>query len=61
MEPYLEALRDICERRDVLGLVVTLKDLIPDYNPSAELLGRAVHLPKTAVTAAPRTKAVAPG
>jgi FlaA1/EpsC-like NDP-sugar epimerase len=59
MEPYLETLRDICERRDVSGLVLTLKDLIPDYNPSAELLRRAVQLPKTAVTAAPRAKALA--
>ena len=59
MEPYLETLRDICERRDVPGLVLTLKDLIRDYNPSAELLRRAVRLPKTAVTAAPRAKGVA--
>src|ERR1019366_7569977 len=59
MEPYLEALRHICERRDVPGLVLTLKDLIPDYNPSAQLLRRIVDLPKTAVTAAPRAKAAA--
>ena len=59
MEPYLEALRHICERRDVPGLVLTLKDLIPDYNPSAQLLRRAVDLPKTAVTVAPRAKAAA--
>jgi FlaA1/EpsC-like NDP-sugar epimerase len=45
MEPYLEALRDICQRRDVLDLVLTLKDLIPDYNPSAQLLRRVVDLP----------------
>ena len=56
MEPYLEALRHICERRDVPGLVLTLKDLIPDYNPSAQLLRRIVELPKTAVTAAPSAK-----
>ena len=59
MEPYLEALRDICQRRDVPRLVLTLKDLIPDYNPSADLLRRVAHLPKTAVTAASRAKAVA--
>ncbi len=59
MEPYLEALRDICERRDVPGLVLTLKDLIRDYNPSAELLRRAVQLPKPAVTAAFRAKVAA--
>jgi FlaA1/EpsC-like NDP-sugar epimerase len=61
MEPYLEALRDICERRDVSGLVLTLKDLIPDYNPSAHLLRRAVHLPKIAVAAASKAKAFAAG
>ena len=57
MEPCLEALRDICERRDVPGLVLTLKDLIPDYNPSADLLRRIVEVPKTAHVAAPRAKA----
>ena len=41
----------------MVGLVLTLKDLIPDYNPSAQLLRRIVDLPKTAVTAAPRAKA----
>jgi FlaA1/EpsC-like NDP-sugar epimerase len=58
MEPYLDAFRDICQRRDVPRLVLTLKDLIPDYNPSADLLRRVAHLPKTAVTAASRAKAV---
>ena len=57
VEPYLEALREICGRRDLPGLVLTLKDLIPDYNPSAELLCRVVSLPKSAVTAAPSAKA----
>ena len=59
MESYLDALRHICERRDVSGLVLTLKDLIPDYNPSAQLLRRIVDLPKTAVTAAPGANAAA--
>ena len=59
MEPYLEALRQICERRDVPGLVLTLKDLIPDYNPSAQLLRRVVDLPRTAATAVPRANVVA--
>ena len=59
MELYLEALRDICERRDVPRLVLTLKDLIPDYNPSAQLLQRVVRRPKSAVTTAPRAKVVA--
>ena len=42
MESYLEVLRDICARRDLSGLVLTLKELIPDYNPSAHLLKRAL-------------------
>jgi FlaA1/EpsC-like NDP-sugar epimerase len=45
MESYLEALRGICQRREVSNLVLTLKDLIPDYNPSAQLLRRVVELP----------------
>jgi FlaA1/EpsC-like NDP-sugar epimerase len=59
MEPFLEALHHICERRDVPGLVLSLKDLIPDYNPSAQLLRRIIDLPKTAVAAAPIAKATA--
>jgi FlaA1/EpsC-like NDP-sugar epimerase len=59
MERYLEVLRDVCRRRDVPGLVLTLKDLIHDYNPSAELLRRVVHPHETAVAAASGAKAVA--
>lgn len=45
MEGYLEMLRGICQRRELSNLVLTLKDLIPDYNPSAQLLRRVVDLP----------------
>jgi FlaA1/EpsC-like NDP-sugar epimerase len=34
----LTQLRQVAERRDVAGLVLVLKDLIPDYNPGSELL-----------------------
>jgi hypothetical protein len=34
----LAQLRQITERQDVAGLVLMLKDLIPDYNPGSELL-----------------------
>jgi FlaA1/EpsC-like NDP-sugar epimerase len=34
----LTQLRQIAERQDVAGLVLMLKDLIPDYNPGSELL-----------------------
>jgi len=46
IEPYLESLRQICASRDVAALVFTLKELIPDYNPSAQLLHRIVDLPR---------------
>jgi hypothetical protein len=45
MEPYLEAFHHLCVRRDVPGLILTLKEMIPDYNPSAQLLRRVVGFP----------------
>ena len=57
MQPYLEALHQICLRRDTAGLVLTLKDLIPDYNPSSQLLRRFVEVPKIAVAALPKADA----
>jgi FlaA1/EpsC-like NDP-sugar epimerase len=47
MERYLETLRGICQRRELSDLVLTLKEMIPDYNPSAQLLRRVVDLPTT--------------
>ena len=41
-ERALDHLRQICRLRDLPELVITLKDLIPDYNPSAELLRRLI-------------------
>ena len=57
MQPYLEALHQICLRRDTAGLVLTLKDLIPDYNPSSQLLRRFVEVPKIAYAGAPDANA----
>lgn len=42
MAGHVEGLREICRRRDLAGLILTLKEMIPDYNPSKELLGRAL-------------------
>jgi FlaA1/EpsC-like NDP-sugar epimerase len=42
MEGHLEGLREICRRRDLPRFILTLKEVIPDYNPSAQLLGRAL-------------------
>ena len=42
METYIESLRDLCQHRDLSGLILKLKDLIPDYNPGDHLLSRAL-------------------
>jgi FlaA1/EpsC-like NDP-sugar epimerase len=42
MESCLDHLRDICERRDLPGLIFFLKEIVPDYNPSSDLLRRAL-------------------
>jgi FlaA1/EpsC-like NDP-sugar epimerase len=39
---WLDCLREICETRDVGRLVVALKEIVPDYSPSADLLRRLV-------------------
>ncbi len=36
-------LRDLCAARDLPGLVLQLKDMVPDYEPSAHLIGRIVN------------------
>jgi FlaA1/EpsC-like NDP-sugar epimerase len=38
MEPHIEMIRDFCLRRDAGGLILELKHLVPEYNPSSELL-----------------------
>ncbi len=40
MIPHLEALRRYCEDRDARALILHLKDLVPDYNPSTHILRR---------------------
>jgi FlaA1/EpsC-like NDP-sugar epimerase len=42
MDAYLDDLRAICQSRETAQLVLTLKEVIPDYNPSCNLLRRAV-------------------
>ena len=42
MLTWLAHLRAVCDSRDVGRLLVTLKELVPDYSPSANLLTRAV-------------------
>lgn len=37
---WLDALREICTARDTARLVIALKELVPDYSPSVDLLKR---------------------
>ena len=46
IQTSLRSLRQFAERKDVANVVLTLKELIPDYNPGSELL-------KTALSAKP--------
>jgi FlaA1/EpsC-like NDP-sugar epimerase len=42
MSAYLEQLQEICDARDLPGLLLILKEIIPEYNPSSSLLERAL-------------------
>ncbi len=42
MAMRLDGLREICEIRDIGQLVVALKEIVPDYSPSAHLLKRVI-------------------
>ncbi len=44
MRTWLDSLREICEARDTGRLVVTLKELVPDYSASVDLLMRITGL-----------------
>ena len=38
VESYLAAITEVCDSRDIGQLIVTLKEMVPDYNPSSYLL-----------------------
>jgi hypothetical protein len=38
MEKYLDQIKAACTDRNLDDLILTLKDLIPEYNPSTQLL-----------------------
>lgn len=40
LHEHLHLLKQFCESRDACGLLVKLKDLVPEYNPSADILRR---------------------
>jgi FlaA1/EpsC-like NDP-sugar epimerase len=43
MRERLAGLQEICSSRDVRGLVLLFKELVPEYNPSVQILGQAFH------------------
>jgi FlaA1/EpsC-like NDP-sugar epimerase len=49
---WLEDLREICETRDAGQLVVALKEIVLDYNPSAHLLKRVIEPKRRAAASA---------
>jgi FlaA1/EpsC-like NDP-sugar epimerase len=53
LERQLEALRHACTVRDFNTLLLLLKDIVPEYNPSADILRRALKpMPHSHATAA---------
>jgi len=42
VQTWLDALREICQARDVGRLIVALKEIVLDYNPSTHLLRRII-------------------
>jgi FlaA1/EpsC-like NDP-sugar epimerase len=48
MQEQLAGLREICSSRDVGGLVLLFKELVPEYNPSVQILGKAFNRARAA-------------
>lgn len=42
LETWLDSFRDVCRSRDRGRLIMALKETVPDYNPSADLLREAI-------------------
>jgi FlaA1/EpsC-like NDP-sugar epimerase len=51
MENRLATIRRLLKARDDRGLVLELKDLVPDYNPSKHVLQRLLQAPQAAAAA----------
>ena len=52
LETWLDSFREICRSRDLGNLIMALKETVPDYNPSADLLRQFVAPPARACRAA---------
>jgi len=44
LQTWMENLHDICQNRDTGRLIFALKELVPDYNPSSDLLKRVIRV-----------------
>jgi hypothetical protein len=42
IQSWLESLHEICTARDTARLIVALKEIVLDYNPSTDLLKRLI-------------------
>ena len=45
-EQWLESLHAICERRDLAQLIASIRTVVPDYTPSADLLKQLIGIPE---------------
>jgi FlaA1/EpsC-like NDP-sugar epimerase len=52
MQEELQAVRRLCALRDARGLVLRLKDMVPDYNPSTDIL-RTLFAERTPIASLP--------
>jgi FlaA1/EpsC-like NDP-sugar epimerase len=53
MEERLHTLRRLCTARDARRLILELKDLVPEYNPSSQILHQLTDLPVPSSAAGP--------
>jgi FlaA1/EpsC-like NDP-sugar epimerase len=61
MTEPLETLRQICAMRDVAKIILQLKEIVPEYNPSSHVLQRALLEQSPRVEKRPRALAAAAG
>ncbi len=54
MQKYLKLLQHVCASRDLPKLMLLLKEVVPEYNPSVSLLQRCLEARPSAVSASAR-------
>lgn len=55
---WIISLKDICRSRDSGRLLVALREMVVDYNPSSELLKMAIHSERRSVAEMPRPQMI---